>query len=125
MIDFKNSVFSNLDSVTNNAFLTTLRFYMIDGEDILYSFKGVRDGVVFTNKRIFAINIQGITGKKYDITSLPYKKIQAFSFENAGTLDLDAELVLWLSGVGSVKFKFEADIELDDIYQLIAREVLG
>ncbi len=125
MIDFKNSTFLNLDSIGNNAFMGTLRHYLIEDEEILYSFKGMRDGIVFTNKRIFAINVQGITGKKQDVTSLPYKKIQAFSFETAGTLDLDAELVLWFSGVGSVKFKFEADIELDGIYQLIAREVLS
>lgn len=124
MIDFKNSTFLNLDSIGNNAFISTLRHYLIKDEKILYSFKGMRDGVVFTNKRIFAINVQGITGKKQDVTSLPYKKIQAFSFESAGTLDLDAEMVLWFSGLGSVRFKFEADIDLHDLYLLISQEVL-
>jgi hypothetical protein len=33
-------------------------------EQIIQAFKGIRDGVVFTNKRIIAINIQGLTGKK-------------------------------------------------------------
>jgi hypothetical protein len=30
----------------------------------------VRDFVVFTNKRLIAVNVQGMTGKKRDFTSL-------------------------------------------------------
>lgn len=54
----------------------------------------MRDYVVFTNKRLIACNVQGITGSKKDFTSLPYSKLQAFSIETAGTLDMDAELTL-------------------------------
>lgn len=70
-------------------------------------FKGVHDFVVFTNKRLVAVNVQGITGEKRDSTSLPYSKIQAFSVETAGTFDLDAELDLWFSGLGIVRAKPE------------------
>jgi hypothetical protein len=65
----------------------------------------LRDYVAFTSKRIVAVNVQGMTGK--DFTSLPYSKIQAFSIESAGTFDLDAELELWFSGLGKVKFEFK------------------
>lgn len=124
MIDFKNAAYIKLDEVTNNAFLTLLLPALIDDEKIMYSYKGIRDGVVFTNKRVIAINVQGITGKKKDITSLPYSKIQAFSFESAGTLDLDSELVLWFTVLGPVKFEFEADLDLSPLYQLIGGSVL-
>lgn len=70
-------------------------------------FKAVRDFVVFTDKRLVAVNVQGITGKKRDFTSLPYSKIQAFSIETAGTFDLDAELDLWFSGLGKVRLEFK------------------
>ena len=72
---------------------------VIDGEHIVSCFKAVRDFVVFTNKRLIAVNVQGITGKKRDFTSLPYSKIQAFSVESSGSSDLDAELDLWFMNV--------------------------
>ncbi|MFQ7309114.1 MAG: PH domain-containing protein [Mediterraneibacter sp.] len=50
--------------------------------------------------------MQGITGSKKDFTYLPYSRVQAFSIETAGTLDMDAELPLCCSGLGSVKFDF-------------------
>ena len=96
----------------------------IEGEQIIQSFRGIRDGVVFTNKRIFAINVQGITGKKKDFTSLPYSKIQAYSVETAGVLDLDSELELWFSGMGKVKFEFVARANVADICRMISEKVL-
>jgi hypothetical protein len=60
---------------------------------------------VFTDKRVIAVNAQGMTGKKVDYSSLPYSKVQAFSIESAGSLDRDAELELWFSGLGKVKFE--------------------
>ncbi|NMU26893.1 PH domain-containing protein, partial [Vibrio parahaemolyticus] len=65
--------------------------FLIDGETIFAAFKTVRDQVVFTNKRVIAANVQGITGSKVDYTSLPYSKINAFSIETSGTFDLDCE----------------------------------
>ena len=68
------------------------RSLFTDQESVVATFRGIRDGIVFTNKRIIAINVQGLTGKKKDFTSLPYSKIQTFSVESAGVLDLDSEL---------------------------------
>lgn len=96
----------------------------VEGEHILQSFRGIRDGVVFTNKRIFAINVQGITGKKKDFTSLPYRKITTFSVETAGVLDLDSELDLWFSGVGCVRFEFVAGANVNQICRTISNYVL-
>lgn len=104
MIDFKNASFIKLRAVPNDTFSENITAMLVDGEEILQSFKAIRDGVVFTNKRIFAINVQGLTGSKIDYSSLPYSKIQAFSVESAGILDLDSELELWFSGLGKVKF---------------------
>ena len=80
--------------------------------------------MVFTNKRIIAINIQGLTGKKKDISSLPYSKIQAFSVETAGVLDLDSELELWFSGLGKVKLDFVANANVSEICRMISLQVL-
>ena len=84
----------------------------------------MRDYVVFTNKRIIAVNVQGVTGKKKDFSSLPYSKIQAFSVETAGTLDLDSELELWFSGLGRVKFEFSGSSDIVKIGHLIGNSIL-
>ena len=96
----------------------------IPGEEIIQTFKGARDGIVFTNKRIIAINIQGLTGKKKDYTSLPYSKIQAYSVETAGVFDLDSELVLWFSGMGMLKFEFASKANVTEICRIISEKVL-
>ncbi len=87
-------------------------------------FQGKRVGVVFTTARIIAINVQGITGKKKDFTSLPYSKIQAFSVETAGVFDLDSELELWFSGMGNVKFEFVSSADITGICRMIGGYVL-
>lgn len=92
MIDFKNANYLKLKQVDNSQFAGVITPMLIQGEQIISTYKTVRDGVVFTNKRIIAINVQGITGSKKDFTSLPYSKISAYSVETAGTIDLDSEL---------------------------------
>lgn len=124
MIDFQNASFMKLKPVSDNDFAGMIAPMFIPGEQIIQSFRGIRDGVVFTNKRIFAINVQGITGKKKDFTSLPYSKIQAYSVETAGVLDLDSELELWFSGMGKVKFEFVARANVADICRMISEKVL-
>lgn len=124
MIDFNNASFLKLRPVNENAFEKMIAPILIDGEEIIGSYQSIRDGVVFTNKRLIAINIQGITGKKKDFTSLPYSKIQAFSVETAGIFDLDSELELWFSGVGRVKFEFIGAADVSYICKMISKRVL-
>ena len=124
MIDFKNAGYFKLKSVDNSTYASLITSTFADGESILSTFKSVRDGVVFTNKRIITINVQGITGTKKDITSLPYSKIQAYSVETAGVLDLDSELELWFSGLGKVKFEFVKSANVSEICQIISERVL-
>ncbi len=114
MIDFQNAAFMKLRPVSNDAFASQVIPMFIQHEQILQTFQGIRDGVVFTNMRIIVINIQGITGKKRDYTSLPYSKIQAFSVETAGVIDLDSELELWFSGLGRVKLEFIAQANISE-----------
>lgn len=124
MIDFENSEFLKLRAVDPSSFSAALNPLLIPGEEIVAGFKTIRDGVVFTNKRVIAINVQGITGKKVDYTSLPYKKIQSYSVETAGVFDLDGELELWFSSVGRVRFEFTSGSDLLQICALISEQVL-
>ncbi|WP_243422582.1 PH domain-containing protein [Micromonospora globispora] len=97
---------------------------LIPGEQMVSCFKAVRDFVVFTDKRLIAVNVQGITGKKRDFTSLPYSKIQAFSIETAGTFDIDAELDLWFSGLGKVRLEFKGGSDIRQLGHMVASYVL-
>ena len=58
----------------------------------------VRDAFLFTDRRLILIDKQGVTGRKIEYHTLPYRSITHFSVETAGTFDLDAELKIWLSG---------------------------
>lgn len=124
MIDFKNAEFLKLKPVDDSAYSEAIAPMLVDGESIVGTFKAIRDGVVFTNKRIFVINVQGITGKKVDYTSLPYSKIQTYSVETAGVIDLDSELELWFSGLGKIKLEFVARADVGKICKMISERVL-
>ena len=124
MIDFKNASFIKLRQVSNDSFSSLIMPMFATGEQILGTYQTVRDGVVFTNKRIIAINIQGVTGKKKDFTSLPYSRIQAFSVETAGVFDLDSELELYFSNLGVIKFEFVSKANVSDICRMISENVL-
>lgn len=124
MIDFKNADFLKLKPTSNSAYAEWITPMFVPGEEIIGTFQAIRDGVVFTNKRIIAVNVQGITGKKKDFTSLPYSKIQAYSVETAGVLDLDSELELWFSGLGRIKLEFVSKANVAEICKMISMHVL-
>ncbi len=118
MIDFENASFLKLRKTKDVEDVLPL---LVPGEEIVGSYKTVRDQVVFTDKRIIAVNVQGLTGKKKDFTSLPYSKVQVFSIETAGIIDIDSELELYFSGgLGRVRFEFSGSSDIIDIGKCIA-----
>lgn len=124
MIDFTNSSYFKLKEVNINWLDKGVDQILLDNEIVISAYQGMRDSVVFTDRRVIAINVQGITGKKIDFTSLPYKNIIAFSIETAGTFDLDAELEIWFSGLGKVKFEFKGTVDIKAIGKVIGTYVL-
>ena len=71
---------------------------LAEGERIEVGFAFVRDMVVFTDRRLILINKQGVTAKKVEYRSIPYRSIVMHSLETAGHFDLEADFNLWLSG---------------------------
>ncbi|MCD0443427.1 PH domain-containing protein [Glycomyces sp. A-F 0318] len=124
MIDFSNGSLFKLQQIDPGSIAAELQPLLVQGEQLVSAFKGVRDYVAFTNKRVIAVNAQGITGKKRDYTSLPYSKVQAFSVETSGHFDLDAELDLWYSGLGKVRFEFKGKVDIRTLSNLIGVYVL-
>jgi len=124
MIDFNKAAIFKLKKVDENGVIEDIYPLFIYEEEIIGVYKGVRDYVAFTNKRIIAVDVQGMTGKKKDFSSLPYSKIQAFSVETAGHFDLDSELEIWFSGLGKVKFDFTGGSDILKIGNLISNFIL-
>ncbi|NMB43182.1 MAG: PH domain-containing protein [Clostridiales bacterium] len=124
MIDFNNKGFVKLKGEPLDSGLKAVKDLLISGEEIIGSYVAMRDRVVFTNKRIISCNVQGMTGKKVDYTSIPYSKIQTYSVETSGVFDLDAELELWLSGVGKVKFELSGGTDIKELCRIISEFIL-
>ncbi len=124
VIDFQNGTYVKLGPVDPRSLAAELDSLLVQGEQVHLAFTGMRDSVVFTDKRLISINVQGITGKKRDYTSLPLNKVQAWSVETAGTFDLDSELELWFSGLGKVRLEFKGNVNIRHLSQLIGHHVL-
>lgn len=124
MIDFKNSSFVKMQQVEPEKVLDDVSPLLIEGEKVIGVYKAIRDYVVFTDMRVISVNVQGVTGKKKDFTSLPYSKVSAYSVETSGVIDLDSELELYFSGVGKVKFEFTGRSDIVQIGQVISNYIL-
>ncbi len=121
MIDFKNGSLFKLKRVDNSAVGDGLIALLLPEEQIIGTYKAMRDYVVFTDLRIIAVNVQGATGAKQDFTTLPYRKINLFSIETAGVMDLDAELQLYFSGLeDKITFEFSGGCDITRIGRIIA-----
>ena len=96
---------------------------LINGEHAVAAYKTIRDSAIFTNKRLIVRDAQGLTGKKVEIYSLPYRSIDMWSIENAGTLDLNAEVELWTKA-GHIKINLKRGVDTMDLDKLFANSIL-
>ncbi|MDO8308604.1 MAG: PH domain-containing protein [Actinomycetota bacterium] len=123
-MDFQNPTYVKLSPVDATQGQQMVQALLLDGEEVAIAFRGSRDMVCFTSKRIIAMNVQGLTGKKTDFTSLPYSKVQAFAVETAGGFDRDCELELWFSGLGKARFEFAAKYDIVGLSKWLAHYIL-
>jgi hypothetical protein len=103
-----------------------LQNILIANERVEQAYKVIRDLMVFTSKRLIIVDKQGVTGKKTDYHSIPYKTITHFSVETAGTFDLDAELNIWVSGSSTpISKEFRKDKSIYEVQKVLASYVLN
>ena len=121
----KESVF-NLKPITPKELDEDVRELLIEGEKIAAAFKTVRDQLVFTNKRIIAIDVQGVTGKRKSYATMPYSKIQYFSIQTPGFAELipDSELFIMFSNGFTATFEFKGNVNIGGIGRMLSNYVL-
>ncbi len=96
---------------------------LADGENPIAAYKTFRDSAIFTNKRLIVRDVQGVTGKKIESYSLPYSSILMWSSENAGIIDINAEIEIWTK-LGKIKINLRKDIDIRKFDKLISDAIL-
>lgn len=127
-INFNRESVFNLKPISAQDIRQELYKLLIDDEQILYAFKTIRDQLVFTNKRIIAIDVQGITGKRKEFSIMPYSRIQFFTVQTPAFMEIiaDSELYIMFSNGFEAKFEFK-DSKIDivgDIAKTISQFIL-
>ncbi|MBC8082417.1 MAG: PH domain-containing protein [Hymenobacter sp.] len=85
----------------------------------------IRDLLVFTNKRLILVDKQGVTGKKVEYLSLPYRSVERFAMETTGHFDLESELKIWVRGqTEPISKTFRNDSSIRDVYRALAEYAL-
>ena len=121
----QNSVF-NLKPINTDAVRGEVNGLLIGGENVICAFQTIRDQLIFTNKRIIAVDVQGITGKKKSFATMPYSKIQYFSIQTPGFAEIfpDSELFIMFSSGFTAKFEFKGKVDIGAIGRIISEYVL-
>ena len=119
-------LFGNASELDIKALQRELEAVLADGEQLLRAFRIIRDMFVFTDKRLILIDKQGLTGKKAEYHSIPYKSISHFSVETAGTFDGDAELKIYVSSNPTpILREFKRGTDIIGVQKTLAQCILG
>ena len=127
MINFNKDTIWNLHPIDVDDIRDDVNGLLIPGETAELAFQTLRDQLVFTNKRIISIDIQGMTGKRKSYASLPYSKIQFFSIQTPGFAEIipDAELFIMFSNTFTARFEFRGNVDIGRLGRMISEYVLG
>jgi hypothetical protein len=90
----------------------------------------IRDTIMFTDRRLILVDKQGITGKKTEYHSIPYRSITLpqrgtpIAVETAGTFDLDAEMKIWVSGSSvPIEKTFTKGVDIYEVQAILTQFV--
>ncbi|WP_291653214.1 PH domain-containing protein [Clostridium sp.] len=120
-----NGLMGNASEVNLEALKKEYGKILTSTETIEKAYKLVRDMFIFTNKRLILVDKQGMTGKKTEYHSIPYKSITHFSIETAGHFDLDAELKIWISGTAlPIEKQFNSSLSIYELQTVLAEYCL-
>ena len=126
-VNFNQDSVWNLKPISVDSVKSEVTGLLIGGEEVVMAFQTVRDQLIFTNKRIIAVDVQGITGKRKSFSTMPYSKIQYFSIQTPGFGELipDSELFIMFSNTFTAKCEFKGGVDIGKIGRMISEYVLG
>jgi hypothetical protein len=120
-----DKLLGNASEIDSNALIKEFEPILAEDEQITMAFKIFRDMFVFTNKRLVLVDKQGLTGKKVEYHSIPYKSVTHFSVETAGNFDRDAEMKIWISGSSHpIEREFKKGTNIVGIQRTLAKYIL-
>jgi hypothetical protein len=120
-----DGLLGNASEVDASRLQTEFAQVLAPGEKIEKAYQLIRDTFVFTDKRLIFVNRQGLSGKKVEYQSIPYRSITRFSIETGGAFDLDAELKIWLTGNPTpIELKFNKKLSIYTVQSVLAGYVL-
>lgn len=125
-ISFNQESTWNLKPISVDAVRSEMNGLLVRDEEVVMAFQTIRDQLVFTNKRIISIDVQGLTGKRKSFSIMPYSKIQYFSIQTPGFGELipDSELFVVFSDSFTARFEFKGNVDIGKIGRVISEYVL-
>ena len=124
-MDSLNELLETAHEINPQRLQKQLQPILAAGEELEQVFRVLRDLLIFTNRRLILVDKQGLTGKKTEYHSIPYRSITHFSVETAGHVDLDSELKLWFIGEPQPLVKrFRKRADIISVQKTLARQLL-
>ena len=126
MTNIENNTVFHLKPITEDEVRPEIAVLLADGEEIVGAYKTVRDQMIFTNKRIISVDVQGVTGSRVSYSTLPYSKVQFYSIQTPGLAEIvaDSELTLAFANGVNIIFEFSGKCNVLRISKIIARYLL-
>jgi hypothetical protein len=120
-----HGIFGNASEINTKDIQQDLDALLVEGETLVRGFRIIRDLFIFTDKRLILIDKQGITGRKAEYHSIPYKSISHFSVETAGTFDMDAEMKIYITGhMSPIEREFKRGADIKGVQKTLAEFIL-
>ena len=120
-----DGIMGNASEVNINQVQKDFDNILTSSENVEKAYKLIRDMFIFTDKRLILVDKPGVTGKKTEYHSIPYKNITHFSIETSGNFDLDAELKIWISGTQlPIEKQFNKSLNIYELQSVLAQYVL-
>ncbi len=118
-------LFGNASEVDARELQKDLEALLIADEKVVRAFRIIRDLFIFTDRRLILIDKQGLTGRKAEYHSIPYRSITHFSVETAGTFDMDAEMKIYISGNPvPIEREFKRGTDIISVQKMLAQFVM-
>lgn len=143
MVDLRRARFTRLSKLMDENYAGQVKKICVEGESVQFTFEGsdreaYSDGkfiyeIAFTDRRVvFSIHMNEMEQKnsiKRRYTSLMYKDIKAFTFDNVlhrvyMNDELFPELTLWFTDAGKVEFEFQYPEDINSIVKIISNYIV-